>query len=416
MYDANSVLEKSAAYDYDENNRLWRTRQPNGDFEEYLYDENGNLTYRKLYAAAAPTVPYKTTVQAYDFLNRLKTISVEGDPYRVSYGYDAQGNLSTVTDPIGQITSYSYDDLGRQGRVVSPETGTTEFTHDEAGNVTSRRDNLNRLISYAYDGLNRPTEIAYPDATPPVHYRYDDYSVGSYPDAVGRLTEVTDASGFRRFFYNAAGRLSKVVHAIDEREFTTEYGYDSNGNLASMTYPDGRTIRYAFDPLSDRVQTVTSGRTGQTVLAEGITHKPFGPMAGLDYGNGMHLARDYENLMYRLDSLAVTGPSGSPLPARSYDYDPSGNIRGITRDLPDGAEPHAFGYDLMNRLSRWNKPGRSQELTYDANGNRQSLSDDGQVTDYSYDPVARNILASSTGARVWFSAPTCSATPPAGVR
>ena len=66
--------------------------------------------------------------------------------------------------------------------------------------------------------------------------------------------------------------------------------------------------------------------------------------------------------------------------------------------LPGGTEPHVFEYDLMNRLSSWTKPGSSQDLIYDANGNRQSLSDGGQVTNYSYDPVARNILASSTGA------------------
>ncbi|MHB8835966.1 MAG: InlB B-repeat-containing protein [Candidatus Methylomirabilia bacterium] len=398
VYDANEVLEVSEAYDYDENNRLRRTRQANGDFEEQLYDENGNLTSKKLYSAAAPTVPYRTTIQEYDFLNRLTAISVAGDPYRVSYGYDAQGNLTTVTDPIDQATSYSYDDLGRQERVVSPETGTTDFTHDEAGNVVSRTDNLGRAISYAFDGLNRPTDIAYPDASPPVHYRYDDYSVGSYPDAVGRLTEVTDASGFRRFFYNVAGRPGKVVHAIDGREFTTEYGYDSNGNLSSLTYPDGRTVQYAFDPLTDRVQSVTSWKSGKrTVLAGAITHKPFGPMNGLDYGNGMRLARGYENLRYRLGSLAVTGPFGNPLPPRSYDYDPAGNIRGITRDLPDGPEPHLFEYDPMNRLSSWTSPGRSQAWAYDANGNRQSFSEDGLYTDYSYDPVARNILAGSSG-------------------
>ena len=82
VYNENSVLEKSAAYDYDENNRLRRTRQTNGDFQEFLYDENGNLIARNLYAAAAPTVPFKTTLQGYDFLNRLTTVSVEGDPIR----------------------------------------------------------------------------------------------------------------------------------------------------------------------------------------------------------------------------------------------------------------------------------------------------------------------------------------------
>jgi len=94
----------------------------------------------------------------------------------------------------------------------------------------------------------------------------------------------------------------------------------------------------------------------------------------------------------------VTGSFGNLFPARNYDYDPSGNIHGITRDVPGGAEPHIFEYDLTNRLASWTKPGRSQELTYDENGNRQSFSDDGQVTDYSYDPAARNILAGSTGA------------------
>ena len=58
-----------------------RTRQASGDFEEFLYDENGNLIARKLYAASAPTVPFKSTLRGYDFLNRLTTVTVEGDPY-----------------------------------------------------------------------------------------------------------------------------------------------------------------------------------------------------------------------------------------------------------------------------------------------------------------------------------------------
>ncbi len=33
VYDASAVLEMSEAYDYDENNRLWRTRQASGDFD-----------------------------------------------------------------------------------------------------------------------------------------------------------------------------------------------------------------------------------------------------------------------------------------------------------------------------------------------------------------------------------------------
>ena len=128
VYDAEDVLQMHTTSV--RQNRLWRTRWASGDFEEFLHDENGNLTYKKRYAATEPTVPYKTTVQGYDSLNRLTSVSVEGDPYLVSYSYDALGNLSTVTDPVGQTTRYFHDDLGRRGRVISrsPEPPITRTT------------------------------------------------------------------------------------------------------------------------------------------------------------------------------------------------------------------------------------------------------------------------------------------------
>lgn len=399
VFGADSVLERSEAYDYDTNNRLWRVRQPGGDITEYLYDGNGNRTHQRLYAAAAPTVPLKTTVREYDFLNRLKAVSVEGDPYRVSYGYDAQGNLATVTDPLGQVTRYFFDDLGRMARVVSPETGTANFTHDAAGNVVERRDALNRLTTYTYDNLSRPTQVLHPGSTPPVLYRYDDYSDGVAPNAVGRLTETTDAAGLRRFFYDAGGRLARVTHAIDGRTFDTQYAYDLNGNLSSVTYPSGRIVRYAYDPVADLVQSVTASKDGTTkVLAQGVTHKLFGPVSGLAYGNGVSLEKGYDSLGYRLASVAATGPAQDPLPERRYDYGPAGNISAITRLLPGGAETHLFGYDAMERLTSWVGPGRAQQFAHDANGNRQFVSDDGQTTDYVYDPALRNLLAGTTGA------------------
>ncbi len=391
------AVAKTTTREYDDNNRLWRTHQASSDFEEFLYDANGNLTHRKQYAASAPTVPFKTTVQGYDFLDRLTSTSVDGDPYHLGYGYDGQGNLNSVTDPIGQTTLYFYDDLGRLGRVVSPETGTTEYTHDEAGNVATRRDNLNRVVSYAYDGLNRLTDVTYPAPTAPVHYRYDDYSQGGYPDSVGRLTEVTDASGLRRFIYDAAGRVERVVHSIDGRDFVISYGYDANGNLESLTYPDGRTITYGYptDPPGDRIQSVISVKNGmEAVLATNIGYKPFGPLDGLGYGNQAHLDRP-RDLDYRLESLAVTHANGDPLPVRGYAYYPTGSVQTISRA---GVPRDDFDYDLMDRLQGWTRPGGSQSYTYDANGNRQSLDDNSQYTGYSYDPTAANILDGATGA------------------
>ena len=80
VYDPGSVPQKSTTFEYDDENRLWRTHQPSGDFEEFLYDESGNLVNKRLYAAASPTVPFKTAVQGYHVLNRLTSVTVVGIP------------------------------------------------------------------------------------------------------------------------------------------------------------------------------------------------------------------------------------------------------------------------------------------------------------------------------------------------
>ena len=51
-----STVAKTTTHEYDDNDRLWRTHQASGDFEEFLYDANGNLTHRKQYAASAKLV------------------------------------------------------------------------------------------------------------------------------------------------------------------------------------------------------------------------------------------------------------------------------------------------------------------------------------------------------------------------
>lgn len=406
--ESTTLLVKSTTYTYDDEGRLYQAKQPNGDFEEFLYDGNGNRTHVKLCRADDPlcVTPLRITIQGYDLFNRLQSVSVEKDGIihqQAGYHYDAQGNLFEVTDPLGQLTNYFHDDFGRQGRVDSPETGSTSFVHDAAGNLLSRTDNVNREISYqGYDGLNRPAAITYSDGTASVVFEYDTYT-NIFPESLpppelseakGHLTEVTDASGFRRFIYDAAGRLATVVHHIDGRTFTTGYDYDVNGNLASMTYPSGRVVEYVYDPTTDRVRSVTTSKESLfQVLADNITHLPFGPIDDFDYGNGTHVSRVFEDQSYRLSSLAVTNPT--VLPERVYTYSPAGNIVNVARA---GGQSHDFEYDPLDRLTSWQKPDRWQEFVYDENGNRESFTDSGQVTSYDYVSTALNLLDSSSSA------------------
>jgi len=89
-----------------------------------------------------------------------------GQPIRPTseYAYDNAGQLASVTDSLGQETSYSYDDLGRVTKITphdpdgNPNTNdepTKEYTYDAVGNLLSVTDALNHSMKFTYDHLFR---------------------------------------------------------------------------------------------------------------------------------------------------------------------------------------------------------------------------------------------------------------------
>ena len=54
--------------------------------------------------------------------------------------YDANGNLVSVTDPLGSVTAYAYDNLGRETSETDAEEGVTEYSYDASGRMTSLTD------------------------------------------------------------------------------------------------------------------------------------------------------------------------------------------------------------------------------------------------------------------------------------
>jgi len=237
--------------------------------------------------------------------------------------FDTHGNPQTVTDPNGRATTYTYDTLGRVGTVTPPYAGagssTTTLSYDIDGNlerVDFPDDSLSqpdyRLLGY--DEKNRLTHVV--DAV-------DNAIV--YDRVAGRVTRVSRWVGFvdlsnrgtlRRdndFEYDKAGRLLKALNPLfaddsvyatvvpdengnpedlvdengrtDTREFDaldritkllqvrsgeptyeTDFGYDSNGNLVSVTDPDSKQTEYEYDDFS-RLVKVTSPNSGQTLYA-----------------------------------------------------------------------------------------------------------------------------------------------------
>ena len=299
----------------------------------YQYDAMGNLT--------RITDPLsRVTDQQYDALNRLQQ-QLQPPPVAgaarpvIGYSYDGLDQLRTVTDPRNLVTSYIIDGLGNQSAIVSPDTGSTSKTHDAAGNVLTSTDAKGQTTSYQYDALNRITRIDYADGQF-VSYLYD-----QGPNGIGRLSRITDSAGTIDYAYNQRGKVVSETRTINGVAYVMAYGYETASRLQSVTYPSGRVLTYAYDPMG-RIAGITAVKDGATqIIASDITYQPFGGVKSFINGANRTITRSFD-LDGRVASYTLDGRT------LALTYDAASRITSLA-DTANAAAMHNYGYDGLDR-------------------------------------------------------------------
>jgi RHS repeat-associated protein len=196
---------------------------------------------------------------------------------------------------------------------------------------------------------------------------------------------ITDNSGETTWTYNNFGQVTAKTQTIGTIALTTAYAYDAAGRLTTMTLPSGKIVTYGYNGHLPESVTVDS-----TTILSGATYEPFGPVNGWTWGNSTSHSRSFD-LRGLLDSQSMVTDT------RTLTYDGVGRM--ITLD--DARHDLGFDYDALGQLTDFTKSGSaplpaSQYFSYDGNGNRESITENG--TPYSYTNVAySNRLTSTTG-------------------
>ncbi|MES9992769.1 MAG: hypothetical protein ABW098_12495, partial [Candidatus Thiodiazotropha sp.] len=349
--DPDGTLVRTQRWVYDQLSQMNQQIDSRQSSTGYGYDANGNLTH----VLDANSHPIDHLYDAFDRIIRT-TDALKGV---TQYNYDADDRPTRIIDPLGRTTQYEYDGLGNLIQLTSPDTGTTQYTYDEAGNRLSKQDARGITTTYIYDELNRVTAIHYPDSSKDVNFTYDQGING-----IGRLTAISDAEGVTDYAYNTFGEVVRQSRTSADGIITTfSYAYDAQGELINQVYPSGNMLIFNYDRGQlDGMSLLKPDGTTQSLMAH-LQYLPFGAIQSLEYGNGLHLNRSFDQ-DYRLTEQRIPG-----LLENQYSHDPVGNIE-TWQDLLDSGRDQHFVYDKLDRLTTASGSYGGIGYTYDAIGNR----------------------------------------------
>ncbi len=335
-----------------------------------------------------------------------------GVPVWTSYAYDPMNELVQITDDHGNVTTQTYDNLGRGTAIANPDSGLVQIVYDLAGDQVARiTPNLRaegKQISFGFD-FNRLTSVSYPDH-PQNNVTYTYGAPGAPGNAAGRLTQITDGSGIRLRSYGKLGEITQEIRTPNtfvapQQTYATQYTYDTFGRLQSMVYPDGEVLTYRYDS-GGLVNQVTGTRGGNNyTYVSRLEYDKFDQRAFIVYGNNVHTAYGYDPLNRRLAGIQSGPASGSLFQNTAYTYDPVGNMTGAANNIvvnPNsqmgGPTSQQFGYDDLDRLTGASgaytfAPGKINQytlsLSYDSVNNITAKSQTNQIVQPPSTPVAQ---------------------------
>ncbi|MFC1807882.1 RHS repeat-associated core domain-containing protein [Candidatus Omnitrophota bacterium] len=357
-----SYSQNKITYDYDSLGRVISVTAQNDNGDPI---QTTNSYYAWQLTNTDPNGNSKETY--YDAFKRLIQVREHNNfnTYDTYYVYDALGNLKQVTDNQGNITTISYDSLGRKLSMTDPDMGTWSYFYDDNGNLVSQTDNKSQTINFTYDALNRLViklvgAASGGDST--ITYTYDQGINGQ-----GRLNRVDYEGGSTEFFYDELGREIKTIKTIGSSSHAIERTYDALDRLKTLKYPDNETLTYAYDA-SGAIKSIEG--LNQTYVQD-ITYSAQGQMTQLTYGNGAVTNYTYNAYTRRLSSLRanVGAASGREILDLSYTFDNVGNVTNID-DLKNSSSA-SYQYDDLYRLTRADNPSGygTLDYTYDSIGN-----------------------------------------------
>lgn len=433
-YNSKGLVEKvSKPYmrGTDDEDKLWDT---------YSYDEFGRVTselgsYKNLtysYNGRSTTVTdhlrHVSSTKVIDAAGRPALANDQGGQIQYDYSpvtLNGKPVLNTSVTTNGNTTTIVTDQRGNRIRLQDPDAGVTLYDYNAYGEMVKQVIAKGDTTKMSYDKLGRLLQKQYIDSSGVIknmQYFYDRYD--NHNKGLGKPSKVTiNGETAEIFRYDTLSRLSQHTRYIDDTAYTESYTYNTYGQLATLTYPDGFAVDYTYTG-KGYLKEIKRHDNHYNVF-KAYTYNIYGQPTQCGYGNATATKyeynaaglltrmftglKDYSMVPYPFEPMIPlsfpadlnepTGLNGLPdlsepieqpftvdstIQNFRYTYD---NMGRLTQRTQMNSQYEAFQYDNMDRLTSFTQGtvnGVSQAFatSYDPQGNILSNTLAGT---YSYD-------------------------------
>ena len=337
---ATAPLSETTSNTYDADRNLISTTDADGNKTTYVYDLANEETEVGP-ASGGDQYTYYT-------LDGKVLHQKDGNGNAVlTYVYNALNQVTSETDALGNVTSYTHDGDGNELTEQAPGgscpgTGCTTMTYDadnELTSVTSSSGSPPNVTSVTYDSDGQRTGMT--DAAGASSWTWNSlHDLTSYTDGAGAEVQYQDNLDGLVTQITYPGNLS-VTEGYNKADqwtstedwlgHTFTYAYDADGNLTSTTLPAGTSeVDSAAFNAADQLTSITDTKSTSTLLTAtygrngdgGLTSDSSEPTI---VGSYQYTA--VNQLCYAGSantSACSTPPSGSD----AYSFDAAGNLTG----------------------------------------------------------------------------------------
>ena len=382
------ALGNSTTNKYDADNKLIESTDANGNVTKYERDKDGNLKTLILPDGTKEELKYND-------LNIVNSIKLD-DKLLVSMDYDSKGNITGMSDALGNKTDLTYEKDGKLSSISDEIGQVKKLKYDENGNLISLEDGNKNSTTYEYDEKNRCTGVT---VTRIENGEQKEYTSRYVYDKAGNITSKISNTGMvTTYEYDYK---NNVTAAVSSDGLRTEYTYDSEDNLTYAAYSDGTSETFEYDKNGNNIKA--TDRYGITVSME---YDVLNRLTTKTYADGTKEKYTYDAngnvLTFTSVSGGVTEYTYDNMNRNTSVKDAYGNVTTFTYNnrsklvKTKDAKGNIFKYeydDNDRQIAEIYPDGTKEQTEYDKRGRvSKQIDRNGNVTKYEYDG-ADNLIA-----------------------